>query len=1039
MKKEAFRRKKGIALILVVSILTVVAITVVSFIFTMRLENRAASNFLWQEKAGYIAQAGLVHAKAILDEDKANSPVDTYEDAWRSSFVGADIDNNDDGTSDSSWIELSLDDEVIGRYAVLVEDEAAKVNINTAGYHNESRIKAIQGATPFEVGLADFFSAKGVSSAEAVAQCIINWRYGQDNAPGAKSVDDNQNQSFLAYDGIDNDADGEIDQPAEGTDEPAEFIASNPFGDDRAFLTINELQNIDAISSSIYDTIKAEITAHSSTKTVDRNRDLQKDINSIDAQDLLDVFLASGITEPWQKVVNVVDYADSDFAQSVVIRAAEASYTQDQGPKGDWQWMGDHYQSKTYGGISGLWLWADLTPGEYFLILHGAELGQPIGDVTIGDLTQTNMTSGKSFSIFPSGTISVEDAGEGVGSLTLSIQNNEELGTTCYFKYIELVSSEGRTQGDLQEVRGVEGIRINEFMPRPVIDLATDANQTPGGDWVWQSGHYANSSAAGGARGQGTWIWEDIPDGEYYLTVFGTALGDVVGDVLADGTSQDIMHSGDRFTEHEAVTVSAGVFRLDIQNNLTSGTCYFKSATLSQQPDAEYIELINLTPNDVSLDGWSIEASGTDGWPASIPLGTTIKASDYLILAVDKEDSCPGVNGNGISFENVWGALSSAQLDFTRSLANYSDMIDDEPLGVGTITLRDARGNIVDTQNYSPSAFGDYVSLERADPTSSNTIWLSSTDLSAATPGRKNNNSGIIEVIDEETIEHTLDEVALKNAPMANLGELAQVSNGFDWEKLETDDLVSLADRLTTYSLRLEAEGYKASGDFSEKLRTSPHTSWFESQNPGEVGTWLWSDDARIPNGVYSLYFYGDNGRAFSVSLHLADDSWTSFTPALTPGASNGVFFGRIEIGAGSTNSLPSNTLEMRIKNASADEVSYFDYIRLAPVPEVSGKININTASAEVLSSLPLIDEETASSIISGRPYGNQEDKGRGIGDILATDVLDSDADEKIAKFSAVSNLITVRSDSYQIIATGQALKNGRVMAEKRIRMVIER
>ena len=50
-----------------------------------------------------------------------------------------------------------------------------------------------------------------------------------------------------------------------------------------------------------------------------------------------------------------------------------------------------------------------------------------------------------------------------------------------------------------------------------------------------------------------------------------------------------------------------------------------------------------------------------------------------------------------------------------------------------------------------------------------------------------------------------------------------------------------------------------------------------------------------------------------------------------------------------------------------------------------------------------------------------------------------SEAEEEISKFSAISNLITVRSDTYRIIATGQALHNGRVMAEKRIRAVIRR
>lgn len=1028
---------KGIALILVVSILTVVAITVVSFIFTMRLESRAAANYLWQVKACYIAEAGITHAQTILKEDKENDFIDSNDDTWRSIFSGNQIDNNDDRTNDSRWLEVVLGDDVIGRYAVLVEDEAGKININTAGFHNESPLKPTQGVSPFEVSLKDFFLAKNISSAQSLSEAIINYRYGEDLAPGEDNLDDNQNLVFISYDGRDNDADGEIDESAEGTDEPGEFEAGYPYGDDRPFLTTEEIKRVAQVSSSLFDSLKGDITVYSSTASVDRSRDLQWDINSIEPQQLLDVFLRSGISNPWQKAVNLVDFADTDFVQSMVVKSSLPKYSENQGPKGDWQWVDDHYESKTYGGITGVWTWTDITAGEYFLILHGREPNQYIGDVTYGELTQTHTLSGETFSIFPSGTITIEDAGGGRGSLTLNIQNNEELGTTCYFKYIELCSAEGKAQGATLEVKGTEGIRINEIMIQPIIELVSASSQSPGGDWLWEGDYYKNVQAGAGPAGEGTWLWYDIPDGEYYLTVFAPETQQTVGDVKVSGALQENMRSEERFTEYETVTVNGGVFRLDIQNNLTAGSCYFKSATLSQQPDAEYIELVNLTPREVSLDGWNIEVSGIDGWPASIPLGTTIGPSDYLILAVDKEDGCPGISGNGISFKNVWGGLSAVQLDFTRSITSYSDMIDDAPAGGGEIILRDSRGDIVDSQSYSSAQVSPYISLEKGDPTCN--TWLTSLDLSGATPAKKNNNSSIIEIIGEETIEHNLDEVEIRNSPLANLGEITQVSSGSEWEKIEEKDLMGLADRLTVYSLRLEAEGHKQSGAWSESLRQPPETSWFASQNRGEVGTWLWDEQERISDGVYNLYLYGNSSEAISISLHLADDTWTPFTPELIPGANNGVCFGRIEIGTENPASLPANKIEIRVKNVSANNIAHFDYIYLAPRAYVPGKININTASTDVLQALPLIDQDTAQQIVANRPYGNKEEKGRGIGDLLFGNILDSEAEEKLAKFSAISNLITVRSDTYQIIATGQALHNGRVMAEKRVRAVIKR
>ena len=279
--------RKGIALILVVSILTVVAITAVSFIFTMRMENRIAVNYLWQEKARYIAEAGIAHAQAVLKEDKRNDFVDTYQDDWRSLFYGNDINNDGEGTNDSRWINLIVDGEVIGRYAVLVEDESAKININTAGFHNESQLQVTEGATPFEVSLKDFLLAKQISAAESLSNAILEYRYGDDERPGAANQDDNSNALFLSSDGIDNDADGYIDQPNEGTDEPQEFLPYHPYADDRPFLSPEQIKAVSGISASIYEGIRPNITTYSHVLSSDRSQNLQWDVNNIDAQQLL--------------------------------------------------------------------------------------------------------------------------------------------------------------------------------------------------------------------------------------------------------------------------------------------------------------------------------------------------------------------------------------------------------------------------------------------------------------------------------------------------------------------------------------------------------------------------------------------------------------------------------------------------------------------------------------------------------------------------------------------------------------------------------
>ena len=51
--------EKGIALIIVISILAIVSIMAISFTFTMRLEAKSAANYQISTQAGYLAEAGL--------------------------------------------------------------------------------------------------------------------------------------------------------------------------------------------------------------------------------------------------------------------------------------------------------------------------------------------------------------------------------------------------------------------------------------------------------------------------------------------------------------------------------------------------------------------------------------------------------------------------------------------------------------------------------------------------------------------------------------------------------------------------------------------------------------------------------------------------------------------------------------------------------------------------------------------------------------------------------------------------------------------
>ena len=257
------------------------------------------------------------------------------------------------------------------------------------------------------------------------------------------------------------------------------------------------------------------------------------------------------------------------------------------------------------------------------------------------------------------------------------------------------------------------------------------------------------------------------------------------------------------------------------------------------------------------------------------------------------------------------------------------------------------------------------------------------------------------------------------------------------------EDIAKIADRLTVFGVRLEAENYilkGSEGGWETVQRAAPFTDWCENGKKDSIGTWKWEAKDGLKNGYYKLKIFGEEGEAIAVSIHLADDMWTDFTPGITPGPDGGVVFGNLEVGTGSAASTPSNILEIKVKSASDTGAAHFDFIQLDPVNNLYGRINLNTASMKVLSALPGIDDAMAGSIINNRVFGNANGLSLGIGDLIVTNTLGglSDVDKK-NKFRQISNLVTVHSDCYRIIVTSQILEKGKVLAEKKIWVVFER
>ncbi|GAG90633.1 unnamed protein product, partial [marine sediment metagenome] len=128
------------ALILAFVFLAVLGTIGISFLYRMRLEDRAVSNYQDSLKADYLAQAGIERAIAELRND-TNEYDDLYE-PWARGFQ----ESLGEGNYEVSEAENPGENEKGERLGIF--DEASKINLNVVGagkYH--------EGWTPWEINL----------------------------------------------------------------------------------------------------------------------------------------------------------------------------------------------------------------------------------------------------------------------------------------------------------------------------------------------------------------------------------------------------------------------------------------------------------------------------------------------------------------------------------------------------------------------------------------------------------------------------------------------------------------------------------------------------------------------------------------------------------------------------------------------------------------------------------------------------------------------------------------------------------------------
>jgi len=246
-------RSRGVALVAVLAILTILAILSAAFAIMMNMEKEMSSANVAKVQSDSLAQSGLEHALSMLHRDIIEQPAWDYAgEPWITRFKPSKKNRNNTSVNkvrdlksrkilpDARWIFVkNAEGKLVGRYAIVIEDEASKINVNVAAALSPKRQN--QGVGTYELLLTDG-KRRGLPGVDQkLGKNILRYRYGRDYGPGHINVDDNSTASQYIADEIDNNANGVIDENDEGIDEPEEYNPLRLSFDDRAFISIREL------------------------------------------------------------------------------------------------------------------------------------------------------------------------------------------------------------------------------------------------------------------------------------------------------------------------------------------------------------------------------------------------------------------------------------------------------------------------------------------------------------------------------------------------------------------------------------------------------------------------------------------------------------------------------------------------------------------------------------------------------------------------------------------------------------------------------
>jgi len=319
-------------LIAVLAVLTVLAVLAASFAVLIQLDVANANAQLELQRLNLLLESGVSHAVAVLQQAQAQGetismpPRGMLRQAFGAATAGAG-DGGAHAAAAGRWIDVVNNRGVIeGRYCVAVEDEAAKINLNTAFLLQRSRGA---GWLPGESALTH---ALGLPT--QVVERVLHFRYGPNRVPGARG-DDDRNNVLLMADGIDNNANGSIDEDDEGVEDPGEYSPHYPMGDDRRITSISEALNI-LLGGPINLTLESrhliqrEVPQRATLYSLDLPGSASlpdgdpADVNAFSARQARKLIGRANMLKPFggtqrdldQLAVNIVDYRDQNHVLS---------------------------------------------------------------------------------------------------------------------------------------------------------------------------------------------------------------------------------------------------------------------------------------------------------------------------------------------------------------------------------------------------------------------------------------------------------------------------------------------------------------------------------------------------------------------------------------------------------------------------------------------------------------------------------------------------------------------------------------------------